>query len=89
MQTHYYSAHDYRNYVVEVLAQRKRNPQITALAILRDWAASQSIRTQREFQGVIAAQHCSYPDLLPERYHKLSDLELKRHTETLHVLLSD
>ncbi len=88
-QTDYYSARDFRNFVAEVLAQRKRKPDVSPLAVLNDWSASQSIRTQREFQEVIAAQHCSYPDLLPERYRKQSDLELKRHTETLRALLGD
>ncbi len=88
-QTDYYSARDFRNYVAEVLAQRRHKPEVSPLAVLSDWSASQSIRTQREFQEVIAAQHCSYPDLLPERYRKQSDLELKRHTETLRVLLGD
>lgn len=88
-KTDYYSARDFRNYVAEVLAQRRRKPDVSPLSVLNDWSASQSIRTQREFQEVIAAQHCSYPDLLPERYRKLSDLELKRHTETLRALLGD
>lgn len=59
-QTVHYSARDFDNLVREVKAQEKG-----VLDVLQIWQASTSIVQQRRLQTLIAAQHCSYPQLLP------------------------
>ena len=86
-RTAYYSARDYRNFVAEVLAQRRSDKKRTALEVLNGWQASKSINKQRFFQEVIAALHCSYPDLLPERFAALSDEELSSLADELKQML--
>ncbi len=85
--TDYYSARDYRNLNAEVLAQKRKNPDRTVLEILRGWQASKSIKRQREFQEMIAALHCSYPALLPQKYRDIPDETLLREVEVLKQLL--
>jgi len=87
-ETDYYSARDFRNLVAEVLAQRRKNPAISVLEVLAGWHASRSIRTQREFQSLIAATHCSYPTLLPQAIRAMSDSEIASRIEQLKWLLS-
>ena len=44
------------------------NPSLFALPVLKTleiWRASASILRERRLQTLIAAQHCSYPGLLP------------------------
>jgi hypothetical protein len=85
--TDYYSARDYRNLTVEVMAQKRKNPERTVLDVLSGWQASKSIKRQREFQEMIAALHCSYPLLLPQRYRGLPDEALMRQVEELKRIL--
>ncbi len=87
-ETDYYSARDYRNLVAEVMAQRRKKPEITVLDVLSGWYASKSIKTQREYQSLIAALHCSYPKLLPERLRAMSDVEINKQIEELKWYLS-
>nr|WP_243435766.1 AAA family ATPase [Acanthopleuribacter pedis] len=87
-KTDYYSARDYRNYTAEILATRRRRPGITPLEVLQRWSASRSINAQREFQMLIAAQHSSYPELLPERLRGWSDAELQQATDSLKARLT-
>ncbi|MDZ7292454.1 MAG: hypothetical protein ONB44_20335 [candidate division KSB1 bacterium] len=42
---------------------------------------------EREFQMHVAAMHCSYPALLPERFRKKSAEELIAATERLRMLM--
>ncbi len=86
-RTDYYSARDYRNLIAETLAQRKMDPGIPITVILERWQASKSIKQERLFQEMVAAQHCSYPLLLPERYRQLSDAELSDRIEMLKMHL--
>lgn len=87
-ETDYYSARDYRNLVAEVLAQKRKQPHITVIDVLSGWHASRSIKTQREFQSLIASQHCSYPNLLPEPLKQLSDAQIAKRIEELKWLLA-
>lgn len=86
-RTDYYSARDYRNLIAETLAQRKMEPRIPITTILDQWQASKSIKAERLFQEMVAAQHCSYPQLLPERYRSLSDADLTDQIELMKVRL--
>lgn len=61
-QTSYYSLRDYGFLLAEVLGSDDRN----VLATLKVWQASKSIMNMREQQSLIAAQHCSYPELIPK-----------------------
>ena len=56
-----YSARDFSFLVKEV----KGSGRTSVLETLDVWQASASIITQRRLQTLIAAQHCSYPKLLP------------------------
>ena len=85
--TDYYSARDFRNLTAEVVAQQRKNPQLTVLDILSGWQASKSIKRQREFQELIAALHCSYPKLLPKKYRGIPDDKLMRIAEELKLML--
>ncbi|MCB9397743.1 MAG: AAA family ATPase [Acidobacteria bacterium] len=87
-ETDYYSARDYRNLVAEVLAQRRKKPDITVLEVLSGWHASKSIKTQREFQSLIAAMHCSYPNLLPHNLREMDDRTITKRVEELKWYLS-
>lgn len=87
-ETDYYSARDYRNLVAETLAQHRKTPEKTVMDILSGWHASKSIEVQREFQSLIAAQHCSYPKLIPEAYRSMGDKDVAKRIEELKWLLS-
>jgi AAA+ superfamily predicted ATPase len=86
-KTTYYSARDFRNLVAEMLAQKRKKPDITVLDVLSGWQASKSIKRQREFQEMIAALHCSYPNLLPKKYRDIPDDVLLKQVEQLKILL--
>ena len=85
--TTYYSARDYRNLTAEIVAQKRKAPNLTVLDVLMGWQASKSIKRQREFQEMIAALHCSYPHLLPKKFKDVPDELLLRKVEELKRLL--
>ncbi len=82
-----FSARDFRNLTAEMLHARRKNPQISILQVLDYWRAGMSIVREREFQMHVAALHCSYPALLPERFRKMSTEELIAATEGLRMLM--
>jgi hypothetical protein len=86
-RTSYYSARDYRNLVAEVLARRRKDPAVRVVDVLERWQASRSIERERELQALIAAQHCSYAELLPERLRELGEGEIAARAERLKVML--
>jgi SpoVK/Ycf46/Vps4 family AAA+-type ATPase len=77
-QTAYYSARDCDNLVREVKAQGK-----SVLEVLQIWQASTAIVQQRRLQTLIAALHCSYPQLLPEDLRHMSVEAIQREAEEL------
>jgi SpoVK/Ycf46/Vps4 family AAA+-type ATPase len=82
-----FSARDFRNLTAEMLHARRKNPHINVLQVLDYWRAGMSIVREREFQMHVAALHCSYPALLPERFCKMSTEELIAETDGLRVLM--
>ena len=68
-QTAHYSARDFDNLVREVRAQGKPVGEV-----LQIWQASTAIVQQRRLQTLIAALHCSYPQLLPEWLRSMSEV---------------
>ena len=86
-ETDYYSARDYRNLVAEVLASRRKHPEIRASQVLEGWQASRSIERERELQELIAALHCSYPRLLPARIQEMSEKEIVERVEKIKWML--
>ncbi len=86
-ETDYYSARDYRNLVAEVLAARRKDPDIRASEVLEGWQASRSIERERELQELIAALHCSYPRLLPQRIQEMSERQIVERVETIKRML--
>ncbi len=82
-----FSARDFRNLTAEMLHARRKHPQISVLQVLDYWRAGMSIVREREFQMHVAALHCSYPVLLPERFRKMSTEELIAATEGLRTLM--
>jgi AAA+ superfamily predicted ATPase len=85
--TLYYSARDYRNFTAEVLAQKRKTPEKSALEVLSGWQASKSIIKQREFQELIASLHCSYPALLPEAYRNMDEYQIQAEIEKRKIML--
>ncbi len=86
-QTGYYSARDFRNLVAEVLASRRKSPDIAATKVLEGWQASRSIERERELQELIAALHCSYPKLLPARLQEMSESKIVERVEKIKWML--
>ena len=76
-KTGYYSNRDLDNLVREFLAQRKENEKISVVEVLGEWQASRSIEGKRRLQTFIAAQHCSYPKLLPPGLEDVEEIERK------------
>jgi hypothetical protein len=83
-----FSARDFRNLTAEMLHARRKNPQISVLQVLDYWRAGMAIVREREFQMHVAAMHCSYPALLPERFRKMRTEELIAATETLRMTIN-
>lgn len=83
-KTENYSARDYDFLVKEV----RGSGSTSVLQTLDVWQASASILRQRKLQTLIAAQHCSYPALIPDYIKPLiaSD-ELERQVQYLKSLL--
>jgi SpoVK/Ycf46/Vps4 family AAA+-type ATPase len=77
-QTAHYSARDFDNLVREVRAQGK-----SVLEVLQIWQASTAIVQQRRLQTLIAALHCSYPQLLPEWLRSMSTEAIHKEAEEL------
>jgi len=77
-QTAHYSARDFDNLVREVKAQGK-----PVLEVLHIWQASTAIVQQRRLQTLIAALHCSYPQLLPEWLRNMSAEAIQQEVEEL------
>jgi SpoVK/Ycf46/Vps4 family AAA+-type ATPase len=83
-KTENYSARDYEFLVKEV----KGSGRTSVLQTLEVWQASASILRQRKLQTLIAAQHCSYPGLLPERLRELVGSEdIERQVQQLKAIL--
>jgi SpoVK/Ycf46/Vps4 family AAA+-type ATPase len=77
-QTVHYSARDFDNLVRESKAQGK-----PVLEVLHIWQASTAIVQQRRLQTLIAALHCSYPQLLPEWLRTMSADAIQKEAEAL------
>ena len=77
----------YRNLVAEVLATRRKRPEVQAVEILEGWQASRSIERERELQTLIAALHCSYPRLLPQRIQEMSEKDIVERVEKIKWML--
>ena len=79
-----YSNRDYDFLVKEV----KGSGSTSVVETLKVWQASSSIRQQRRLQSMIAAQHCSYPLLLPaDLKAKAEGNELEGEIHTLKMML--
>jgi SpoVK/Ycf46/Vps4 family AAA+-type ATPase len=77
-QTAHYSARDFDSLVREIKAQAR-----PVLAVLQIWQASTAIVQQRRLQTLIAALHCSYPQLLPECLRTMSADAIQQEAEAL------
>jgi SpoVK/Ycf46/Vps4 family AAA+-type ATPase len=76
--TAHYSARDFDNLVREVRAQGKPVGEV-----LQIWQASTAIVQQRRLQTLIAALHCSYPQLLPEWLRSMRTDAIQKEAEEL------
>lgn len=61
--TMYYSKRDFNNLITEIIGSGK-----TPLAVIAYWRASAAIAEKRRFQMLVAANHCTYPQLLPKEF---------------------
>lgn len=83
-QTVNYSARDYDFLVKEV----KGSGRTSVVQTLKVWQASAAILKQRRLQTLLAAQHCSYPALLPEKLKNAAQTgELEDEIQQLKALL--
>lgn len=85
-RTSYYSARDYDNLIREVRANQKKNSSIRPAEVLTRWQASKSIEKNRKFQTLIAALHCSYPELLPQNIREIED-KIPEMVETMKLMM--
>ena len=76
------SARDFDNLGQEVKAQGK-----PVSAVLELWQASTAIGQQRRLQTLIAALHCSYPQLLPTWLRALGTAAIQKKIEALQWML--
>jgi hypothetical protein len=77
-QTAHYSARDFDSLVREIKAQGK-----PVLEVLQIWQASTAIVQQRRLQTLLAALHCSYPQLLPEWLQPMTAEAIQKEAEAL------
>lgn len=78
-----YSSRDFSYLVKEV-----KGSGTSVLDTLQHWQASSSILKQRKMQALIAAQHCSYPLLMPPKLRELAASgELDTMVEQLKAVL--
>jgi hypothetical protein len=83
-KTENYSARDFDFLVKEV----KGSGRTSILQTLEVWQASSAILRQRRLQTLLAAQHCSYPALLPEAIKAIVGTEeLEQEVQTLRYAL--
>lgn len=79
-----YSNRDFSFLVAEVLSRN-----ISVPATLEVWQATTAIRAKRNAQMVIAAQNCSYPELLPKALReRMSTKEFETDTQAAKLVLS-
>ena len=76
--TEHYSARD-----LDFLIREVKAAGLGVLEVLENWQASSAIRLQRRLQTLIAAQHCSYPKLLPSWLAALAPEALQAEIELL------
>jgi SpoVK/Ycf46/Vps4 family AAA+-type ATPase len=81
-RTQHYSARDFDNLVREVKAQGQ-----PVLEVLQIWQASTAIVQQRRLQTLIAALHCSYPQLLPSWLRNMEGEAIQKEVEQLKWML--
>src|SRR5262245_35044490 len=81
-KTEHYSARDFDNLVREVKAQGQ-----PVLEVLQIWQASTAIVQQRRLQTLIAALHCSYPQLLPLWLRNMEGETIQKEVEQLKWML--
>jgi hypothetical protein len=62
-RTTHYSKRDFNNLITEIIGSGK-----TPLAVIAYWRASAAIAEKRRFQMLVAANHCTYPQLLPKEF---------------------
>lgn len=87
-KTDYYSNRDFRNLLAQVLFRRRKESAAKVMEVLQGWHASKSIRLKREFQTLLAVQHCTYPQLLPLQYRDMSEETVAKRIAELKYLLN-
>ncbi len=77
-RTGHFSMRDFGFLVRKTLA-KKQSP----IEVLQQWQASSSIVLQRRFQTLLAVQHCSYTELIPESLREFTPEVIQRESEHL------
>lgn len=73
--TKHYSNRDLSFFLKSYIGRRKRNPELKIVDMLKMWRAGDSIQRKRRFQELLALQHCTYPNLIPERFKNNKELD--------------
>ncbi|HEY8167839.1 MAG TPA: ATP-binding protein [Candidatus Limnocylindrales bacterium] len=79
-----FSAGDYREFADDFADERAFDERASLAAFIEGWTPSSvSLGVQRELQILLAALHCDWPELLPERLRGLSKAALQEGIDRL------
>lgn len=82
-----FSAGDYREFADDFAEERDFDPGVSLAAFLDGWTPSSvALGVQRELQILLAALHCDWPELLPERLRGRSKAALQEGIDRLRSL---
>ncbi len=82
-RTGHFSMRDFGFLVRKTLAKKLKPGEV-----LQQWQASSSIALQRQFQTLLALQHCSYPELIPDSLKTLTREAIQHSADRLRMQLS-
>lgn len=85
--TQHFSNRDYDDLVKKMLARKKRNMEVDILKMLQEWSPGRAIQDRREYQELIAAEHATFPLLIPDRITKLSEEERRDKITAYQMIL--
>lgn len=78
-----YSNRDLDGLITLFFADKQDNANLSIGQFMETWQADGAIEEERKFQSLIAAQNCTYPELLPEWIKNIPREERSTEIETL------
>jgi hypothetical protein len=84
-----FSAGDYREFADDFADERDFDPAVSLATYLDGWTPSSiALGVQRELQILLAALHCDWPELLPERLRGRSKAAIQEGIDRLRSVLA-